>query len=90
MITFFSGLQKKVIKGLARRCRCLRHDARIKYVDVSLGKLSGYSPMMAGLYRTCPCTASGETIVTMSKRFEIRTIIIDLGALPHCETHDCL
>ncbi len=35
-----------VVKGLAKRGNCLRHDLRAKYVDVSLfGAKSGYSPM---------------------------------------------
>ncbi len=35
-----------VVKGLAGLGNCLRHDLRVKYVDVSLFVLkSGYSPM---------------------------------------------
>lgn len=39
-----------MVKGLARRWSCLRHDRKVKCVDVSLfGVKSGYSPMTSAI-----------------------------------------
>jgi hypothetical protein len=43
------AIRRRVVKGLAKLRNCLRHDLRVKYVDVNLfSRKSGYSPMTSG------------------------------------------